>query len=47
MSGIVVAILGFSLVFGAFVYEHMKVSVDSVDNGQTEAAYALGYYKNI
>lgn len=46
MSGIVVAILGFSLVFGAFVYEHMQISVDSVDNGQTEAAYALGYNKN-
>lgn len=46
MSGIVVAILGFSLVFGAFVYDHMQISVDSVDSGQTEAAYALGYNKN-
>ena len=46
MSGIVVAILGFSLVFGAFVYDHMNLSVDSVDFGQTEAAYALGYSKN-
>ena len=46
MSGIVVAILGFTLTFGAFVYDHMTVSVSSVDSGQTEAAYALGYTKN-
>ena len=46
MSGIVVAILGFTLTFGAFVYDHMTVSVSSIDRGQTEAAYALGYTKN-
>jgi polar amino acid transport system substrate-binding protein len=46
MSGIVVAIIGFTLTFGAFVYDHMTVSVGSVDRGQTEAAYALGYTKN-
>ena len=46
MSGILVAIIGFTLTFGAFVYEHMTVSVGSVDKGQTEAAYALGYTKN-
>ena len=46
MSGIVVAILGFTLTFGAFVYDHMKVAISSVDRGQTEAAYALGYTKN-
>ena len=46
MNGIVVAIIGFTLTFGAFVYDHMSVSVDSVDRGQTEAAYALGYTKN-
>ena len=46
MSGIVVAIIGFTLTFGAFVYDHMTVSVNSVDRGQTEAAYALGYAKN-
>lgn len=46
MSGILVAIIGFTLTFGAFVYEHMAVSVGSVDKGQTEAAYALGYTKN-
>ena len=46
MSGIVVAIIGFTLTFGAFVYDHMAVSVSSVDRGQIEAAYALGYTKN-
>lgn len=46
MSGIVVAIIGFTLTFGAFVHDHMTVSVSSVDQGQTEAAYALGYTKN-
>ena len=46
MSGIVVSIIGFTLTFGAFVYDHMTVSVGSVDRGQTEAAYALGYTKN-
>lgn len=46
LSGVVIAIVGFSLTFGAFVYDHMAVSVNSVDFGQTEAAYALGYSKN-
>lgn len=46
MSGIVVAIIGFTLTFGAFVYDHMTVSVGSVDRGQTEAAYSLGYTQN-
>ena len=46
MSGIAVAIIGFALTFGAFVYDHMMLSVDSIDRGQAEAAYALGYTKN-
>ncbi len=46
MSGILVSIIGFTLTFGAFVYDHMTVSVNSVDRGQTEAAYALGYTRN-
>ena len=45
-SGVLVAIIGFTLTFGAFVYDHMTVSVSSVDRGQIEAAYALGYTKN-
>jgi polar amino acid transport system substrate-binding protein len=46
MSGIVVSIICFTLTFGAFVYDHMTVSVGRVDRVQTEAAYALGYTKN-
>jgi polar amino acid transport system substrate-binding protein len=46
MSGIVVAVIGFALTFGSFVYDHMTVSVGSVERGQIEAAYALGYTKN-
>ena len=46
ISGILVAILGFTLTFGAFVYRQLGLAVDSVDKGQTEAAYALGYSRN-
>lgn len=46
MSGVVVAILCFSLTFGSFVYNHLAVSAGSVDIGQTDAAYALGYTKS-
>lgn len=46
ISGVLVAIIGFTLTFGAFVYDHLTVSVNNVDKGQTEAAYALGYTKN-
>ena len=46
MSGIVVAIVGFILTFGAYVYENLALTVSGVDNGQIEAAYALGYSRN-
>ena len=46
ISGVVVAIIGFALTFGSFIYDHMAVSVNSVPHGQVEAAYALGYTKN-
>jgi len=42
-SGILIAILGFALTFGSFVYKNLSLSVESIDRGQTEAAYALGY----
>lgn len=45
-NGIFVAVLGFTLIFGSFVYSHLKLTVESVDRGQTEAAYALGYSRN-
>jgi polar amino acid transport system substrate-binding protein len=43
MSGILVAIIGFTLLFGAAVYSMLKTGVATVDYGQTEAAYSLGY----
>jgi len=46
ISGIIVAIIGFILTFGSFVYGQLELTVDSVDKGQTEAAYALGYSRN-
>ena len=46
MSGIIVAIVGFILTFGSFVYDNLDLTVSGVDNGQLEAAYALGYSRN-
>ena len=46
MSGIVVAIVGFILTFGSFVYDNLALTVSGIDNGQLEAAYALGYSRN-
>ena len=43
VSGTVVSILGFTLVFGAGVFGMLKSGVGAVDAGQAEAAYALGY----
>ena len=47
MSGVVVAIVGFVLTFGSFVYDNLALTVSGVDNGQLEAAYALGYPRNL
>ncbi|MBR4961703.1 MAG: transporter substrate-binding domain-containing protein, partial [Clostridia bacterium] len=46
MSGVLVAIIGFILTFGSFVYDQLALTVSGVDNGQLEAAYALGYSRN-
>ena len=46
ISGVTVAIIGFVLTFGAFVYDQLALTVSGVDNGQLEAAYALGYSRN-
>lgn len=43
ISGTLVSVIGFTLVFGAGVYALLKGSVATVDRGQTEAAYTLGY----
>lgn len=46
ISGIAVAIIGFGLTFGSFVCNNLDITVENVDKGQTEAAYALGYTRN-
>lgn len=43
ISGTVASIIGFTLLFGASVFNMMKNGAGTVDRGQTEAAYALGY----
>ncbi len=43
ISGIAVAVIGFTLTFGASVFGLLKMGVGAVDNGQYEAAYALGF----
>ena len=43
ISGVVVAVVGFTLTFGAAVFGLLKMGVGAVDGGQYEAAYALGY----
>ena len=43
ISGIAVAVIGFTLTFGASVFGLLKTGVGAVDPGQYEAAYALGY----
>lgn len=46
IDGVFVAIIGFILIFGSFVYKQLGLTVDGIDRGQTEAAYALGYSRN-
>lgn len=43
ISGTLVSIIGFTLIFGASVFGMLKAGVNAVDGGQLEAAYALGY----
>ena len=43
ISGIAVAVIGFTLTFGAAVFGMLKMGVGAVDRGQYEAAYALGH----
>ena len=43
VSGVAVAVIGFTLTFGAAVFELMKMGVGMIDIGQYEAAYALGH----
>ena len=43
ISGTIVAIIGFTMVFAASVFRMVKAGVQAVDPGQLEAAYTLGY----
>lgn len=43
VNGTVVAVIGFTLTFGASVFGLLRIGVGAVDQGQYEAAYALGY----
>jgi polar amino acid transport system substrate-binding protein len=43
INGITVAVIGFTLTFGAAVFGLLKMGVGTIDRGQYEAAYALGH----
>ena len=43
VSGAVVSVIAFTLVFAAGVHGLLQTGVGVIDKGQTEAAYALGY----
>lgn len=43
IDGILVAIVGFSINFAAYVSEMMRAGIEAVDKGQHEAAAALGF----
>ena len=43
LSGVVIAILAFSINFGVYVSEMIRTGIDAVDSGQWEAAAALGF----
>ncbi len=46
VSGSFVSVIGFSCIFASFVEQNLTRTVDAVDIGQSEAAYALGYSKS-
>ncbi len=46
MSGMWVAVIGFTVVFAGSVIDLFKMGVGAVDRGQREAALALGYTEN-
>ena len=43
ISGTIVSVICFTLVFGSSVYAMVKAGVSTVDKGQTEAACSLGF----
>ena len=46
INAIWVAVIGFSLNFGAYTSEILRSGIESIDGGQREAALALGYSEN-
>ena len=46
LEAVWVAVIGFTLNFGAYVSEIMRSGIESIDGGQREAALALGYNEN-
>lgn len=46
VSGMIVSVICFTLVFGAGIFGLLKLSINTIDRGQYEAAYALGYSVN-
>jgi len=46
VSNIVIAVVGFSIVFACGFYERILSGVKAVGNGQVEAAYAQGFSKD-
>lgn len=46
ISGIIVSVIGLSILFASAVKGLIAMGVNSIDKGQTEAAYTLGYTKN-
>jgi polar amino acid transport system substrate-binding protein len=45
INGIIVAVVAFSLNFGVYVSEIMRTGIEAVDQGQIEAALAMGFSK--
>lgn len=45
ISNILVAVIGFGLVFGAYMAQLFEAGIAGVDRGQTEAALAIGFTK--
>ena len=43
INGIAVAVIGFTLTFGSAVFGLLKMGIGTIDRGQYEASYALGY----
>lgn len=43
ISGTIVSVIGFTLIFGASVFSMLKTGIGALSEGQKEAAYSLGF----